>query len=167
MARIEIGKRDVSKKSLYGTQIGLLVTGVIFFSDLIIYLIRKNNGHAGVVDLVLFIISAVLFGLSLIGLLFSYSNYRANKKSAGRPLLAFDEEKDAFIVYDLSFNEERIIPNGNLLDIAFNGEELGDVTIHYLSDKNKKEFADIGIASKSQEVEVKNKINQYSKNKLL
>lgn len=159
--RIAIGTRDISKRALYGTQIGLLITALIFLSDLIIYLLRRST-----VSFVFLIITSVLLGLSLIGLLFTYSSYRSNKKNGKRPLLEYDQDKDVFVIYDLSLNKEVEIPNGKLLEIHFPTSEVGSVNINYTNEKGKKEFASIGIGRRYEESDVIKLINQYSKVKL-
>lgn len=159
--RISIGTRDISKRALYGTQISLLIFGVFFVSDLVYYLIRRTT-----FGLVALIISSVLLGLTLIGLMFSYSNYRTNKKSGARPLIEYDESKHSFVVYDLLSNKEIVIPDDKLVEIMFPVKDVGTVSINYINEKGKKTFVSIGIGRKSEESEIRNLINQYSKVKI-
>ena len=98
---IIIAKREDAKNSIYGALSTFLLFTAFLVMDIIFYVRDKATWQ-----LVLLIISAVLAGFAVLGLLFSWSNYSYAKKVINTPLITYDKNKCAFNVTDCIFHKD-------------------------------------------------------------
>lgn len=150
---IVIAKREDPNKSFYGALSSTGLFTIFLIIDVLFYIRDKY-----VWELVILIISAVLAGLSLIGLLFSYSNYKYAKKVASKPLITYDEEKNKFIVIDFPYHKELEIYKKDFIEIQIS--EKGDTYILY-NKEGKKTTTFIGYSNKGSEDLINNEMLKY------
>lgn len=151
---IIIAKREDAHKSFYGTLSTLGLFTIFLVIDLIFYLRDKS-----VWQLVLLIISAVLVGFALIGLLFGWSNFRYAKRVANTPLISYDKNKNEFIVMDFIFHKEFGINKNDIIEIKTT--DKGDAYIWYTNKDGKKTSSFIGFSDKASEDLINNELQKY------
>ncbi len=150
---IVIAKRESAQKSISGalSTFGLFTVFLIF--DIVFYV---RDGYTW--ELVLLIISAVLAGLALLGLLFAWSNYGYAKKIIDKPLITFDEEKKVFIVTDCIFHNDIEINKDDVIDVKIS--DKGESYLWY-NKESKKSSIFIGYSRKSSEDLINNELQKY------
>ena len=150
---IVIAKREDPRRNLYGSLSSFLLFAAFLAMDIVFYTRDKATWQ-----LVLMIISAVLAGLSFLGLLFTLSNLSYAKKVINTPLITFDEEKKSFIVTDCIFHKEVLINKADVIEVKIS--DKGETYLWH-NKEAKKTSTFIGYSSKSSEDLVNNEIQKY------
>ena len=150
---IVIAKRDEAKKSIYGALSTFLLFSVFLGMDIIFYVRDRATW-----ELVLLIISAVLEGFAILGLLFALSNFSYAKKIIDTPLITFDGEKKAFIVTDCIFHKEMEINKDDVIEVKI--DDKGEAYMWYKKEAKKSSMF-IGYSSKSSEDLINNEVQKY------
>ena len=150
---IVIGKRGDIQRSIYGALSTFALFTIFLVMDIIFYIRDKATWQ-----LVLLIISAVLDGFAVLGLLFAWSNYKYAKKLIGTPLITYDEEKKAFMVIDCIFHKEVEIDKEKVIEIKTS--EHGETYLWY-NKEEKKTSMFIGYSEQSEESVINNEIQKY------
>lgn len=150
---IVVAKREDPSRSIYGAVSSFIILASFLTMDIIFYARDKATWQ-----LVLLIISAVLAGLSFLGLLFALSNLSYAKKVINTPLISFDEDKNSFVVTDCIFHKEVLINKADVIEVRIS--DKGETYLWH--NKNaKKTSTFIGYSSKSSEDLVNNEIQKY------
>jgi hypothetical protein len=150
---VVVAKRENAQRSIMGalSTFGLFTVFLIF--DIIFYIRDKYTW-----ELVLLIISAILAGLALLGLLFAISNFRYAKKILNKPLISFDEDKKVFIVTDCIIHKDIEIEKDDVIEIKI-GEKGESYLWHNKNSKKTSMF--IGYSNKSSEDLINNELAKY------
>lgn len=150
---IALARRDDSKRTYTGTLIRFGVCLVVFCVNLPFFLTTGATW-----SLVILILSSILTGLTLVGLLFTIYNRAYAKKVSKTALIYFNEEDETFVVHDFVFGREAIIKKEDAIEIRMG--EKGDTYLWYL--KNGKRTAmSIGYGEFGTEKETNEKITSY------
>lgn len=150
---IVVAKREDAKKSMNGALSSFLLFTVFLVTDIVFYLRDRLTWQ-----LVLLIISAVLAALSLLGLLFTWSNFNYAKKILNTPLIKFDSEKNLFIVTDCIFHKDLEISKDDVIEVKIS--DKGDTYLWY-NKESKKTSTFIGYSNKGSEDLINNEIQKY------
>ena len=150
---VVIAKREDAKKNINGalSTFGLFV--IFLVVDIFFYVRGKATWQ-----LVLLIISAVLVGLSTLGLLFAWSNYNYAKKILDTPLITFNVEKSEFVVTDCILHKEFSIDKFYVIEVKIT--DKGETYLWYKKDE-KKSSVFIGYSYKGSEDYINNEIQKY------
>ena len=150
---IVVAKRESAQKSIAGalSTFGLFTIFLLF--DIVFYVRDKYTW-----ELVLLIISAVLAGLALLGLLFAWDNYNFAKKIIDKPLITFDENNKKFGVIDCISHKDVEVAKDDVIEI-----KIGDKGESYLwyNKNSKKTSMFIGYSNKSSEDLINNEVSKY------
>ena len=141
--QIIIAKRGDIKRSIYGALSTFLLFTIFLVMDIIFYVRDKATWQ-----LVLLIISAVLDGFAVIGLLFSWSNYNYAKKIVNTPLITYDEDKKVFVVTDCIFHKQVELDKESVIEVKTS--DKGETYLWY-NKGDKKTSIFIGYSEKSDE----------------
>ena len=150
---IVIARRESAQNSMMGALSSFGLFTIFLLIDVIFY-IRDRY----VWELVILIISAVLAGFSLLGLLFSWSNYSYAKKVIDKPLITFDQNKNVFIVIDAIYHKDVEIDKNDVIEVKIS--DKGETYLWY-NKNNKKTSMFIGYSAKSNEDIINNEISKY------
>jgi len=157
---IVIATRTSIQKSRKSNFEFLGFSALVFASDLIWFLIRKNKyGTSTWWDITFLVISSILLGFALLGLLFSAGNKGFDKKVSNTPLIAFDTEKNKFIVQSYYDQKELLINPNDMVSVSIS-DSSDEVTLSY-KENGKDKTTLIGYTNKYMETEINNKINEY------
>ena len=150
---IVVAKRESAQRSIMGalSTFGLFTVFLIF--DIIFYI---RDGYTW--EYVLLIISAVLDGLALLGLLFAISNFSYAKKILNKPLISFDEDKKVFIVTDCIFHKDIEIEKDDVIEIKIS--EKGESYLWH-NKNSKKTSTFIGYSDISHQDVINNELSRY------
>lgn len=150
---VVVAKRESAQKSITGalSTFGLFTVFLAF--DILFYVRDRYTW-----ELVLLIISAILDGFAIIGLLFAWSNLSYSKKVIDEPLITFDSEKNTFNVIDCIFHNNVEIPKDDVIEV-----KIGDKGESYLwyNKESKKTSMFIGYSNKSSEDLINNEMLKY------
>ena len=150
---VVVAKRESAQKSITGalSTFGLFTVFLAF--DILFYVRDRYTW-----ELVLLIISAILDGFAIIGLLFAWSNLSYSKKVIDEPLITFDSEKNTFNVIDCIFHNNVEIPKDDVIEV-----KIGDKGESYLwyNKESKKSSMFIGYSNKSSEDLINNEMLKY------
>lgn len=151
--QIIIAKRGDIKRSIYGALSTFLLFTIFLVMDIIFYVRDKATWQ-----LVLLIISAVLDGFAVIGLLFSWSNYNYAKKIMNTPLITYDEDKKVFVVTDCIFHKQVELDKESVIEVKTS--DKGETYLWY--DKgDKKTSIFIGYSENGDEGIINNELQKY------
>ena len=151
--QIIIAKRGDIKRSIYGALSTFLLFTIFLVMDIIFYVRDKATWQ-----LVLLIISAVLDGFAVIGLLFSWSNYNYAKKIVNTPLITYDEDKKVFVVTDCIFHKQVEVDKESVIEVKTS--DKGETYLwHNKGEKKSSIF--IGYSEKSDEGIINNELQKY------
>ncbi len=150
---IVVARRESAQRSITGSLSTFGLFTLFLIIDIIFYVKDKY-----VWELVLMIISAVLAGFALIGLLFAWSNYGYAKKIIDKPLITFDEEKKVFNVIDCISHKNVEISKDDVLEVKIS--DKGESYLWYSKDSKKKSIF-IGYSYKSSEDLINNEMLKY------
>ena len=150
---VVVAKRESAQRSIMGalSTFGLFTVFLIF--DIIFYIRDKYTW-----ELVLLIISAILAGLALLGLLFVWGNYSYAKKIIDKPLITFDENEKKFGVIDCIFHKGVEVAKDDVIEIKIG--DKGESYLWYNKD-SKKTSMFIGYSNKSSEDLINNELAKY------
>ena len=150
---VVVAKRESAQRSIMGalSTFGLFTVFLIF--DIIFYIRDKYTW-----ELVLLIISAILAGLALLGLLFAWGNYSYAKKIIDKPLITFDENEKKFGVIDCIFHKGVEVAKDDVIEIKIG--DKGESYLWYNKD-SKKTSMFIGYSNKSSEDLINNELAKY------
>ena len=109
---IVVARRESAQRSINGSLSSLGLFTVFLIFDIVFYVKDRYTW-----ELVLLIISAVLVGFSLLGLLFAWGNFSYAKKIIDKPLITFDEDKKVFKVIDCIFHKEVEIAKDDFIEV--------------------------------------------------
>ena len=135
-------KKNGVKAALIGVGTGVIFLGI----DLLFYFRHKAMGRGVVLEIVFMVISCIYLAVALLFLLFARSFAKANAKLANKPVISYNKEEDAFIVYNLIDLSEQHIKNSDLLCVS--AFDDGDIHIKYKKDDKEEEFS-IGYGDQS------------------
>lgn len=151
--QIIIAKRGDIKRNIYGALSTFLLFTIFLVMDIIFYVRDKATWQ-----LVLLIISAVLDGFAVIGLLFSWSNYNYAKKIMNTPLITYDEDKKVFVVTDCIFHKQVELDKESVIEVKTS--DKGETYLWY--DKgDKKTSIFIGYSENGDEGIINNELQKY------
>ncbi len=150
---IVLARRESAQKSINGSLSSLGLFTVFLIFDIVFYV---KDGYTW--QLVLLIISAVLAGLSLLGLLFAWGNFSYAKKIIDKPLITFDEDKKVFKVIDCIFHKEVEIAKDDVIEVKIS--DKGEAYLWY-NKESKKTSMFIGYSYKSSEDLINNEMLKY------
>ena len=150
---IVVAERNDARNSIYGALSTFLLFSLFLVMDVIFYVRDKATWQ-----LVLLIISAVLDGFAVIGLLFSWSNYSYAKKIINTPLITYDKNKNSFNVTDCIFHKNIEINKDDVIEVKI--DDKGESYIWY-NKESKKSSIFIGYSSKSKEDLINNELQKY------
>ena len=150
---IIIAKRGDIKRSIYGALSTFALFTIFLVMDIIFYIRDKATW-----ELVLLIISAVLDGFAVLGLLFAWSNYNYAKKIVDTPLITYDEAKKVFIVTDCIFHKPLEVDKEAVIEVKTS--DKGETYMWYMKGE-KKTSVFIGYSEKSDEGIINNEIQKY------
>lgn len=150
---IVVAKRESAQRSMTGalSSFGLFTVFLIF--DIVFYVKDKYTW-----ELVLLIISAILAGLSLLGLLFAWSNFSYAKKVIDKPLITFNSDTNTFKVIDCIFHKEVEIKKEDVIEVKIS--DKGESYLWY-NKESKKTSMFIGYSYKSSEDLINNEMLKY------
>lgn len=151
--QIIIAKRGDIKRSIYGALSTFLLFTIFLVMDVIFYVRDKATWQ-----LVLLIISAVLDGFAVIGLLFSWSNYNYAKKIMNTPLITYDEDKKVFVVTDCIVHKQVEVDKESVIEVKTS--DKGETYMWYMKGE-KKTSVFIGYSEKSDEGIINNELQKY------
>ena len=151
--QIIIAKRGDIKRSIYGALSTFLLFTIFLVMDVIFYVRDKATWQ-----LVLLIISAVLDGFAVIGLLFSWSNYNYAKKIMNTPLITYDEDKKVFVVTDCIVHKQVELDKESVIEVKTS--DKGETYMWYMKGE-KKTSVFIGYSEKSDEGIINNELQKY------
>ncbi len=150
---IVIAKKEDAKRNIYGALSTFGLFTVFLVMDIIFYVRDKATWQ-----FVLLIISAVLEGLAVLGLLFAWSNFNYAKKVIDTPLISFDKNNNTFIVTDCIFKKESTINKDDIIEVKI--ADKGETYLWY-NKESKKTSMFIGYSSKGREDLINNEIQKY------
>lgn len=150
---IIIAKREDAKKNIYGSLSTFALFTIFLIMDIIFYVRDKATWL-----LVLLIISAILDGFAVLGLLFAWSNFKYAKKILNTPLITYDEEKKAFVVTDCIFHKDVEINKDDVIEIKIS--DKGETYLWYMKE-SKKTSTFIGYSNKGSEDLINNEVQKY------
>ncbi len=156
-----IAERREGKNGLKASGINFLIALTFFVTDLIFYLLRSSNNTLKTVNKVIFIISCVYLGIATLGILFSYSSFRTNKKIRNTPLLSFDSSDNTFVFFDMYEKKEKKFEKEIVLRVNVNQENDETRIVYMDKKKDKEKEIFIGFANKASEDNINDKINEY------
>lgn len=150
---VVVAKRGSTQRSMAGalSTFGLFIVFLII--DILFYIRDKYTW-----ELVLLIISAILAGLALLGLLFAWGNYSYAKKIIDKPLITFDENEKKFGVIDCIFHNDVLVSKDDVIEIKIG--DKGESYLWYNKD-SKKTSMFIGYSNKSSEDLINNELAKY------
>ena len=150
---IIIARRESAQKNILGALSTFGLFTIFLVIDVIFYIRDKHTW-----ELVVLIISAVLAGFALLGLLFAWSNYGYAKKIINIPLITFDESKNAFMVMDSIYHKEMAIDKNDVIEVKIS--DKGESYLWY-NKNNKKTSMFIGYSNKGSEELINNEMLKY------
>lgn len=150
---IIIAKRDDARRNISGALSTFLLFTAFLIMDIVFYVRDKATWQ-----LVLLIISAVLDGFAVLGLLFAWSNFSYAKKIIDTPLIKFDGSKNVFIVTDCIFKKEVEIQKDNVIEVRIS--DKGETYMWYKKDPKKTSMF-IGYSNKGSEDLINNELQKY------
>ena len=150
---IVLARRESAQRSFNGSLSSLGLFTVFLIFDIVFYIKDRYTWQ-----LVLLIISAVLAGFSLLGLLFAWGNYSYAKKIIDKPLITFDEDKKVFKVIDCIYHKEVEIEKDDFIEVKIS--DKGEVYLWY-NKESKKTSMFIGYSYKSSEDLINNEMLKY------
>ena len=151
--QIIIAKRGDIKRNIYGALSTFLLFTIFLVMDIIFYVRDKATWQ-----LVLLIISAVLDGFAVIGLLFSWSNYNYAKKIMNTPLITYDEDKKVFVVTDCIFHKQVELDKESVIEVKTS--DKGETYLWY-NKGDKKTSIFIGYSENGDEGIINNELQKY------
>ena len=150
---VVVAKRESAKRNMTGALSTFGLFSVFLAFDILFYVRDRYTW-----ELVLLIISAILEGFALIGLLFAWSNLSYSKKIINEPLIIFDRDKNTFIVIDCILHKNVEIPKNDVVEVKI--ADKGDAYLWYNKD-SKKTSMFIGYSNKSSEDLINNEMLKY------
>ena len=150
---IIISGRESAKKNISAALSSFGVFTLFLLIDIIFYVKDKYTW-----ELVILIISAVLAGFSLLGLLFSWSNYGYAKKVLAEPLITFDTNQKTFGVIDFIYRKNVQLNRDDVIEIKIS--DNGEAHLWY-NKNSKKTSMFIGYSDKNKEEIINNEIAKY------
>ncbi len=150
---VVIARREDGNKNIYGALSTFLLFTIFLVTDIIFYVRDKATWQ-----LVLLIISAVLDGFAVLGLLFAWSNYKFAKKVLNTPLITYDSEKQKFTVIDFITHQEMDVNKDDIIEIKIS--DKGESYLWY-NKESKKTSTFIGYTNKGSEDLINNEVQKY------
>ena len=150
---VVIAKREDAKRNINGALSTFALFVIFLVLDIIFYVRDKAKWQ-----LVLLIISAVLAGLSTLGLLFAWSNYNYAKKILDTPLITFNVEKSEFVVTDCLLHKEFSIDKFYVIEVKIT--DKGETYLWYKKDEKKSSVFN-GYSYKGREDYINNEREKY------
>ena len=157
---ISIAERKTGEKNKTAQLSSFGISSLILISDIIWFVIRRNRySNVGWWEIVILVVSGLFFIFSLLGLMFSSSNANFNKKVSDKPLIAFDTDKNVFIVQSFVEFKEKEFAKDDVKSITIN-PETDEVTLNYVNNDKEKTLI-VGYTDYRLEKEINDLINKY------
>ena len=157
---ISLAPRKSGERSKKNQLYSVGISFIILASDLVWFFIRRSRSYqVAWWEIVILVISGLFLLFSLLGLLFTSSNNKFNKKIANEPLIAYDTEKKVFIVQSFIEMKAQEFERGIVKSISISPES-DEATLNYTKDGKEKTLI-IGYATYESQNEINDLINKY------
>ena len=136
------------------------ISTFILVSDIAWFFYRRTRyGAVRWWEILFLVISSLFLLFSLIGLLFTSSNNKYNNKISNVPLIAYNKNKEVFVVQSFYEMKEIELKKEDVLSIKID-METNEAILSYL-DKGVEKILNIGYGDFQAETRINNLINKY------